>query len=95
MITARDDDMVRTHDEALSLLRESVPGARVALIPAPQAGDRVRRYAVTLERVGHLPSTASDVYSLPCRAAPLARRAREIADTVTTHTAIETRGRAP
>jgi hypothetical protein len=39
-----------------------------------------RRFEVTVPRIGvELPPTA-DTYTLPCRAEPLIRRARELAD---------------
>jgi hypothetical protein len=85
VITTRDDNWCRTHDEVRDLLTYAVPGARVTLTPVALPGSAVRnagarRYEVTVPRIGvELPPTA-DTYTLPCRAEPLARRARELAD---------------
>lgn len=85
MITTRDDGLVRTHDEAQALIRDAVPGARVAFehIARPDSigtDARARRYVVLVERAGFRRVTDGDVYSLPCVAERLARRAREVAD---------------
>ncbi len=55
MITTRDDGLVRTHDEAQSLIRAAVPGARVVFDRIARPGDagtdsRARRYTVLVER---------------------------------------------
>lgn len=85
MITTPDDGMLRTHDEALQLLRYAVPGARVALHPvalpgSTKANAAARRYTVTVPRVGAEPLETADIYTLPTPAAPIARRVRDLAD---------------
>ncbi len=75
---------VTTHDDALSLLRAAVPGADVHLEPVWHPGElasaqRARRYVVTIP-AARVRVSDGDTYSLPCLAAPLARRARELAD---------------
>lgn len=77
-------DMVRTHDDALALLRYAVPGAIVELAPIWRPGSsqdeaRTRRYTITVP-AARVRVSDGDVYSLPCLAEPLARRARELAD---------------
>lgn len=89
MITTRDDGLVRTHDEAQSLIRAAVPGARVVFDRIARPGDagtdsRARRYTVLVERAGWRRVTDGDVYSLPCVAQALARRARDVADAALT-----------
>lgn len=85
IITAPDDGWVRTHDEVGELLRYAVPGAQVKLSPVALPGNahgnaRARRYQITVRRIGREPLPTADTYTLPCLAAPLARRARELAD---------------
>lgn len=85
-MTARvvDDGWIRTHDDALALLRYAVPGARVGLAPvrldSRRTAQAARRYEITVHALGREPVTTGDLYHLPLRAEPLARRAREIAD---------------
>lgn len=72
-------DWLRTHDDALDLLRAAVPGAVVELAPTRAGGEGARAYQITL--VGaRIRVSGGDTYHLPCLAAPIARRAREIAD---------------
>lgn len=78
MITTTDDDIVRTHDDALFVLRGAVPGARVETIELREP--LARRYVVTLERVGYRELSQGDVYALPIEASELASRARQLAD---------------
>ena len=85
MITTSDDGDVRTHDDALSLLRYAGPGARVTTSLVYEPGDleaaaSVRRYEIRVDRVGREPVTTSHVYSLPVCAADLAASARRAAD---------------
>jgi hypothetical protein len=77
-MTMHDDDLVWTHDGALSVLRYAVPGARIATIALREP--LARRYVVTLERVGHREISQGDVYALPIEASELASRARQLAD---------------
>lgn len=81
-MTARDDGWVRTHDEALDVLRYAAPGASVDVLPvAGRAAGSLgaqgasRRYVVAVH--GAAPRT--DLYTLPAPADGLARRVREIA----------------
>lgn len=84
-ITTTDDDWCRTHDDVRELLTYAVPGARITLAPLALPGSTMRaagsrRFEVAVPRIGvELPPTA-DTYTLPCRAEPLIRRARELAD---------------
>ena len=82
-VTQDDSGLVRTHDEALTVLVWAVPGAAVDVVPLrPGPGaERARRYVVTLARLGHREVSTMDVYALPMRADALAKRARELADT--------------
>ncbi len=80
-VTTPDDGLVRSHEEALALLRYTVLGAQVTVAPIARAKAldtmcRSARYEITLP--GSAPHT--DTYSLPCRAENLARRARTLAD---------------
>ncbi len=84
-IMAPDDGWLRTHDEARDLLTYAVPGARVTFSrvarPGTQQGNaQARRFQITVRRVGREPLETFDLYTLPCLAEPLARRARELAD---------------
>ncbi len=84
-VVAIDDGWVRTHDEVSELLRYAVPGADVRLSPValpgnPRGNARARCYQISLRRIGRDPVPTADTYTLPCLAAPLARRARELAD---------------
>lgn len=84
-VTARDDEWCRTHEDVQQLLTYAVPGARVTLTPVALPGSTMRaagsrRYEVKVPRIGVEPPPTADVYTLPCRAEPLARRARELAD---------------
>lgn len=79
------DDWVTTHDGARELLTYAVPGARVRLSPVALPGTReanakARRYQITVPRLGREPVETADLYTLPCLAGPLARRARQLAD---------------
>lgn len=67
--------MVRTHDEALDLLRYAALGARVEVERIP-GSPSAARYAVSVDGVE--PHLAT--YSLPVLAEPLARHARTLAD---------------
>lgn len=81
-VTQDDSGLVRTHDEALTVLVWAVPGARVQLHdvrPGP-GSERARRYTVTLERLGHYELTQADVYALPMNALALAAQAKRVAD---------------
>lgn len=82
MVTTRDDGLVRTHDEARALLSYSAGGALVEIASVRghdrdtcDARDATRRYQVTVP--GAAPVVA--LYSLPARAADLARDVREAA----------------
>jgi hypothetical protein len=77
MITAPDDGLVRTHDDARALLAYAVPGARVAF--APQTA-RSTSYQVTVRRFGEPAICVLGSYTLPAQAAPLAANAREQVD---------------
>lgn len=80
--TCNDDGLVRSHEEAIALLRTTVPGARVEVhrVAPGDGAEAARRYVVTLERVGHRPLSLGDVYALPTEAENLADRARTLAD---------------
>ena len=86
LIVARDDGIVRTHDEAAALLDSAAPGALVYLDrrPKPTVRERAyeasRQYSVVLPEARHVTPSTCDVYTLPCRADALARRVRELAD---------------
>lgn len=81
-----DDGMVRTHDDALALLRAAVPGGEVRVYPVMQPGDArsaaaCRRYEIRLPRLGGYVTSDADLYHLPTAAAPLERRAKVLAET--------------
>lgn len=85
MITTRDDDLVRSHDEALQVLRYAAPGVDVRTYPVASPGTAesataCRRYELLVPRLGGLVVSAADLYHLPTRAAGLTRRARELAE---------------
>lgn len=85
MVTAKDDALVRTHDEVEQLLRYAVPGAHVQFSQVREPGTTranasTRRYEITLPRIGRTPITTASAYSLPCEAVRLAQSARAAAD---------------
>lgn len=84
-VTAPDDGDLHTHEDAEQLLRYALPGARVDTyeVRTPgtvEASASVRRYEITIARIGRTPVTSTHVYSLPAHAETLARGARQVAD---------------
>lgn len=81
-ITVNNDDRVRSHEEALQVLRYAVPGASVELhhVKSQPGSERFRSYTIHLQTIGFLPVTTGDLYSLPCRASSIASRAKELAE---------------
>lgn len=84
-ITA-DTTLVRTHDDVRVLLTYALPGARVALYPiaggAREELDALAasaRWVVSLDRLGGAVQSV-DAYHLPCDAAGMIRRAREVVE---------------
>ena len=85
MVTTWDDDLLRSHDEVLDLLRYALPGVRVRVEPVAlpgtaRAAQSTRRLTLTVDRVGRDPLVSADLYSLPCRSGPILARARELVD---------------
>ncbi len=79
-ITAPDDGMVRTHDDAQSMLRYAVPGAHVEFWrPATaSAKDKTRAYSITIRRdCGQHVEPVRGSYMLPASAEALTRHAVE------------------
>lgn len=81
MITVRDDDWVRTHDELQQLLRYACLGAtviveRIEREHQPSMG----RFTVVLDAAEEIATSSAEVYALPCLGAPIARRARNLCD---------------
>lgn len=82
-VTARDDEWLRTHDEAQACLRYAATGARVRFWrPTPKdfterTSDKTCSYSVELERLGAEPLVVLGAYALPCHAARLAANVRE------------------
>lgn len=74
-------DLLWTHDSAAQLLKYAAPGARVEVRRVARGSDRARAYVVTVARLGHQPVSLADSYALPCPAAPLAKRVRDLAET--------------
>ena len=72
MITASDDNTLRTHDDVTALLRGECDrlGARVTIerIKGERRGDKFGRYVVVLERFGQRPLSSAAAYSVPCAA---------------------------
>lgn len=79
--TALDDGWLRTHDEAAQLLRYATIGATVLIerLPREHTPD-LRQYTIVLDGAAEYAVSAADAYALPCLAAPLARRARDLCD---------------
>lgn len=78
-ITIRDDGLVRSHDEAASVLRGECDrlGARLVIERTPQ-GERFRRYEITLDRWGRRPLSGVATYGVPCPAENLASHVRTL-----------------
>ena len=84
-VTQADDGMVRSHEEAVQVLRYAALGADVRTLPVFEPGTTrtnasTRRYEIRLPRLGGHLVAPCDVYKLPIPAADLARRAREVAE---------------
>lgn len=80
-VTVIDDDWIRTYDEARDLLKYAALGATVIIerVQREHTPD-TRMFTVVLDAApGHAVS-AADAYALPCLAAPLARRARDLCE---------------
>jgi hypothetical protein len=73
MITAPDDNAVRTHDDARAVLQHAVPGAAVAFEPKTA---RSTAYQITVRRFGAPSLCVLGSYSLPALADRLAQHAR-------------------
>lgn len=71
-------EVLRTHDAAADVLRGAAPGARVTIAPVARGTDACRRYEVRVDRIGREPLAAADTYALPCLAAPLRARVRDL-----------------
>lgn len=83
--TAVDDGMLRTHDDVAQCLRYAIPGATVVFDPLrwskrPQVLRGSREFTVVLDGAPHHAINALDTYSLPCKADPLIRRVRDLAE---------------
>jgi hypothetical protein len=86
MITANDDGWVRTHDDMRALLKYAALGATVIFDPVKRAKrhsaqDASREFTVVLDAAPHHAVNHTDIYALPCRAAPMFRRVRDLCDT--------------
>ena len=84
---AYQDDIVRTHDEMLDLLRHAVPGAIVTLRHSIKEKDlsvleASAAYEVRLPAAPHVSTGLADFYSLPCSASAMAQRARDLVSAV-------------
>lgn len=78
-VTVRDDDWIRTHDEAEQLLRYACLGATVIVERVEREHQpSMRRWTVVLDAAEQLATSAVEIYALPCLGAPLARRARNL-----------------
>jgi hypothetical protein len=51
-VTATDDGVIRTHDDASAVLRYAVSGAHVAIWKTPTGTDATRSYEVSISRHG-------------------------------------------
>lgn len=80
-VTVVDDDWIRTHDEARDALRYAAIGATVVIERVQREhSPESRMFTLVLDAApGHAVS-AADAYSLPCLAAPLMRRARDLCE---------------
>ena len=80
-VTVPDDELVRTHDEARELLKYAALGATVIIErPRVEHQPHVRTFTLVLDAAPHHAVNALDVYSLPCNARVLAKRARTLCD---------------
>ena len=89
-ITRRDDDIVRTHDEAAQLLRYAAPGATVVIERIEREHmPNARRFTIVLDAAPHHATSAAEIYTLPCRGEPIQRRVgalcREAWEALRTH----------
>jgi hypothetical protein len=75
-VTVRDDDVLRTHDEAYALLRYVVTGATVRIYRREHGREKSRSYEITVRPHGREDVAVLGSYALPVRAAALASDAR-------------------
>lgn len=85
-VTAMDDGLVRTHEEAAQLIRYAALGATVVFDPLKRSKrahtvQASREFTLVLDAAPDHAVNACDIYSLPCKANKLAQRVRELCDT--------------
>lgn len=73
------DEWITTHDAARELLSYATIGASVIIEPIWPPSPAARQWALVLDAAPQDTPSRGEVYSLPCRAADLARRARTLA----------------
>jgi hypothetical protein len=81
-ITAHNDGLARTHDDAQALIRYAVPGAHVTFWRPATGSDRTRAYQITMRRWGRADVAVQGAYTIPAPAERIARNAVEQADRV-------------
>lgn len=85
-VTAMDDGLVRTHEEAAQLIRYAALGATVVFDPLKRTkrasvADATREFTLVMDAAPNHAVNARDLYALPCKAGRLAARVRELCDT--------------
>lgn len=73
-----EPELIRTHDAMRDLINSVAGGARVELHRVARGDDACRAYTLTLTALGREPVNVGDSYALPCPAANIRRRVREL-----------------
>lgn len=92
LVTACDDGWFRSHEDVRMALRYAVPGATVVFDPLkwsrrPDTLKAAAEYSVVLDGAPQHAINVLDTYVLPCKAAPLVQRVRDLAETAWRHLA--------
>lgn len=79
-VTVKDDDWVRSHDEARELFRYTAIGATVVVEPltAEDLTPATRRFTVVLDAAPDFATSCQDIYVLPFLGAPMQARLRSL-----------------
>lgn len=83
MITAPDDNVVRSHDDAAALLRYAATGAHVEIYvmrARDAAHEASRGYVIALPRLGRPDAVVRASYTLPAPASRLLEQTRRALD---------------
>ncbi len=72
------DEFLRSHDAVQDFLRACAPGATIRFSRIHGESEKLRRYEITLDRVGRQPLHHTATYGLPVRAHDLREHVRRL-----------------